>query len=316
MPQPGAAAKTRPGAAATSEPAAAAKTQPGTPAKTELGPVLLLHGQPGSARDWRLVIAALGPGAEAIAFDRPGWDGNSATTDLAGNAEAARAALDLHGAESATVVGHSLGAAIAAMLAILHPERVSRLVLASPVVNAASLRPGDRLLAAPLIGPVASVAALAGGGIALAGAGFALATPALRRKLAAAERLDDAYLRATARSLLRAAVWRAFLTEQRVLVRELPMLESRLTQIAAPTTIVSGTEDRIVPPEAARRLASQIQAAELVMIERAGHLLPQLHPDRIVAALQSGERASTQGTPAIRAGPTERRPRGRGRLRL
>ena len=48
------------------------------------GPILLLHGQPGSARDWARSIPA--ERATTIAIDRPGWDGSSPPTDLTGNA--------------------------------------------------------------------------------------------------------------------------------------------------------------------------------------------------------------------------------------
>jgi pimeloyl-ACP methyl ester carboxylesterase len=41
-------------------------------------PVLLLHGQPGSARDWARLIATLGARASPLAPDRPGYDGRSA----------------------------------------------------------------------------------------------------------------------------------------------------------------------------------------------------------------------------------------------
>jgi pimeloyl-ACP methyl ester carboxylesterase len=73
--------------------------------------------------------------------------------------------------------------------------------------------------------------------------------------------------------LLAPAAWRSFVREQRLLVRDLPVLERRLAQVATPTTIVSGTADRVVPVAAARRLAGQIPGAELVEIPHAGHLL-------------------------------------------
>ena len=48
-------------------------------------PVLLLHGQPGGAREWAPVQSLLS-GTTTIAIDRPGWDGSSRPTDLTGNA--------------------------------------------------------------------------------------------------------------------------------------------------------------------------------------------------------------------------------------
>ena len=187
-------------------------------------------------------------------------------TDLAGNARAALAALDRAGVTRATVVGHSLGAAVAAWLAASAPERVSRLVLVSPAANLDSLSAMDYLLAAPLVGWLASVGAMAGGGL-------VLGTGLLRRWVAEATALDERYLRAAGRMLLTPRAWRAFVREQRFLVRDLPTLEGRLAEISAPTTIVAGIGDRVVPIAAARRLAGQIPGAELVEIEHAGHLL-------------------------------------------
>jgi pimeloyl-ACP methyl ester carboxylesterase len=230
-------------------------------------PVLLLHGQPGAAADWERLCGALGDRVpNTIAIDRPGWDGSSSVTDLAGNARAALAALDRAGVSRATVVGHSLGAAVAAWVAVSAPERVGRLVLVAPAVNLESLSAVDYLLAAPFVGWLASVGAMAGGGLVL-GAG------PLRRWVAEATALDDRFLRAAGRMLLAPRAWRAFVREQRFLVRDLPELERRLGQISTPTTIVAGTGDHVVPIAATQRLSGQIPAAELVLIEHAGHLL-------------------------------------------
>src|ERR1700722_12239334 len=114
----------------------------------------MLHGQPGGGRDWGRVVQALGTRAQAVAIDRPGWDGQSQAEDLAGNGQAALSALQERGIERAAVVGHSLGAAIAVWLAVHHPERVSSLVLAAPAANRASLAALDRWLAGPVGGGV------------------------------------------------------------------------------------------------------------------------------------------------------------------
>ncbi|MGN6867280.1 MAG: alpha/beta fold hydrolase [Solirubrobacteraceae bacterium] len=237
-------------------------------------PVLLLHGQPGAAADWEPVRGALGDSVRTIAIDRPGWDHRTPVTDLAGNAAAACAALDRAEFTRATVVGHSLGAAVAAWIAGTRPERVGRLVLVSPAANTDSLSAVDYLLAAPVVGWLASVGAMAGGGLVLG------ARP-LRRWVAEATALDDRYLRAAGRMLLAPAAWRSFVREQRFLVRDLPALEQRLGNIEAPTTIVAGTADHVVPIAAAGRLARQIPGAELVRVEHAGHLLHVQHANRL-----------------------------------
>lgn len=244
------------------------------------GPVLLLHGQPGSARDWDGVIARLPNGVRTIAIDRPGWDGRSRARDLDGNADAALAALDREDADTATVVGYSLGGAIAAWMAARDPERVSGLVLLAPAANERALVPLDHLLAAPLLGELASAAALAT-------AGAALATRPLRRVISAELKLDARALNGASRRLLMPRTWGSFLADQRMLIRQLPLLEPLLERIAAPTTVVIGTADRQVPPSSARKLAQQIPDAELIEIEGASHLLPQQHARRIAAIIGS-----------------------------
>lgn len=237
-------------------------------------PILLLHGQPGAATDWERVRAAIGPRAPTIAIDRPGWDGRTGPSDLPGNVEAALAALDLAGLERATVVGHSFGAAVAAWLAAFHPSRVGALVLVAPAANRASLYRLDHWLAAPVAGYLASVASLAGLGV-------ALATGPIRRRIAEELAVDDRYLEGRVPTLLAPRAWRAYAEEQRALVRDLPLLEERLGDIRAPTTVIGGTADRIVPVRSFRELATQIPAAELVLLERAGHLLPVQAPERL-----------------------------------
>jgi len=234
-------------------------------------PVLLLHGQPGAARDWDRVRAAIGSPPETIAIDRPGWDGGSAPSDLEGNARAALDALDAAGAERAVVVGHSFGGAVAAWLAATHEQRVRALVLAAPSANAASLQWLDRILA---------------------GSGVALAARPLRARVARDLGLEEGYLRSAGRTLVAPRAWRAFFLEQRLLVRHLPGLEARLHTISAPTTVVIGTADRIVPPASARRLAEQIPGARLVELERANHLLPQQRAERLAEIIEERYRTS------------------------
>jgi pimeloyl-ACP methyl ester carboxylesterase len=251
--------------------------------------VLLLHGQPGGAADWAGVVARLPDHTEPVALNRPGWDGASRAVDLAGNAEAALAALDARGIDRAVVVGHSLGGAIAAWLAATHPGRVTALVLAAPAANVAALYPIDRWLSAPVAGELAGAATMVG-------LGLALSVPRLRRRIAGAAGLDPDYLVAARRTVLRPAAWRAYTSEQRTLVREMPELERRLGAIAVPTTIVAGADDRIVPLRAARELARQIPGARLSVSEHAGHLLPQRDPELVSEAIAAALAAASGST--------------------
>ena len=74
------------------------------------------------------------------------------------NGRAVIADLDAAGVERAVVVGHSYGGGAALATALLAPERVEALVLVASV-GPGCLTEWDRLLAAPVVGPVSAVAA-------------------------------------------------------------------------------------------------------------------------------------------------------------
>jgi pimeloyl-ACP methyl ester carboxylesterase len=240
--------------------------------------VLLLHGQPGSARDWDGVVRALPAGVRALAIDRPGWDGKSRPGELDRNAHAALRALDAAGVGEAVIAGHSFGGAIAAWLAAFWPERVRGLALLAPAATEASLSRLDRWLALPLAGYLT-------GSVALAGAGAALSSERLRRLAALRLGVEERTLAATGGSLRDPRCWRAFAVEQRGLIAELPRLEAELHRIRSPTTIVIGSGDRIVSPSPARGLAHRIPHARLVELRGASHLLPHQHPHRLAAVI-------------------------------
>jgi pimeloyl-ACP methyl ester carboxylesterase len=243
-------------------------------------PVLLLHGQPGGARDWDRVCEALGDRAHPLAIDRPGWGPGSEPADLAGNAAAALRALDSvdGGGGRATVVGFSFGGAVAAWLAASEPARVSRLVLVAPAANTAALVPLDYWLARPWAAEVV-------GGAMLAGLAVALSAGPLRGRVARRFALEERYLEAMARGLRNPATWHAFAAEQRALVRDLPILEGMLGQIATPTTVVAGSADHVVPLASARRLVEEIPGAVLRVIEGAGHLMLQRYAGEVAAVI-------------------------------
>jgi pimeloyl-ACP methyl ester carboxylesterase len=54
---------------------------------------------------------------------------------------------------------------------------------------------------------------------------------------------------------------------------------SRLPQIAAPTLVIHGEHDRLVPPGNGRLIASRIPGAKLVIIQNASHIYPADQPD-------------------------------------
>jgi pyruvate dehydrogenase E2 component (dihydrolipoamide acetyltransferase) len=105
---------------------------------TKLGegaPLVLLHGFAGDMNGWLFNIDALGAGRSVIAIDLPGHGGSAKDVgdgSLARMAKAVDAALTALDAGAAHFVGHSLGAAVAAQLALDHPQRLKSLTLIAP----------------------------------------------------------------------------------------------------------------------------------------------------------------------------------------
>ena len=95
-------------------------------------PQLLVHGLGGSAANWIDVIAPLARRGPVVAVDLPGF-GHTRLT-VPGHVSFVRRVVDALGWESATVHGNSMGGLIATHLAAKHPEVVDRLVLVSPAL--------------------------------------------------------------------------------------------------------------------------------------------------------------------------------------
>lgn len=119
----------------------------------EDGPVVVLvHGLASSARTWdKAVLPLAAHGARVFALDLLGHgrsDNPSGQYRLEDFAESLEAFFDALNLADVTVVGHSLGGAIAVHTAATYPERIARLVLVSagglgrevhPVLRAAAL---------------------------------------------------------------------------------------------------------------------------------------------------------------------------------
>lgn len=97
--------------------------------------IVLLHGFGGCSEVWRDVVAPLSAAARTLAYDLPGH-GLSLDFPEAGPAKvAARAVLaDLaaRAVKRIHLVGHSMGGAVAALMALAAPEKVASLTLLAP----------------------------------------------------------------------------------------------------------------------------------------------------------------------------------------
>ncbi len=101
-------------------------------ARADAPAVLAIHGITSTSRTWLATARALNDRVALIAVDLRGRGASSALPPPVGLDAHARdmlAVLDAAGLQRAVVVGHSLGAYIAARLAVRHPERVAALVL-------------------------------------------------------------------------------------------------------------------------------------------------------------------------------------------
>lgn len=95
-------------------------------------PLTLLHGISSGAASWHKQMAL--PGYRVLAWDMPGYGESpmlaAAPADAGDYADALALMLDRAGVEQTVLVGHSLGALVAAAFAAKYPQRVLYLVLA------------------------------------------------------------------------------------------------------------------------------------------------------------------------------------------
>jgi pimeloyl-ACP methyl ester carboxylesterase len=245
--------------------------------------VLLVHGQPGSAADFDALQPLLTPSRTVLAPDRPGWGSSSeAAGGFASNVAAMVRVLDANDVERALVVGYSWGGGVALSLAEDHPERVAGLVLVSSV-GPHSVGWMDRVPLLPGVG-----AALTAGGFATAR--VALSVVGIAQQLVGwDESARHAWRHALSRSVegRRAAV--SFVVEQRALFDELDTITGRLGEIRAPTIVVTGARDRLLPRATGSMLAGAISSAQLRVVPGAGHPLPVFAPDEVVRAVDDLE---------------------------
>ncbi len=124
--------------------------------------VVLLHGLGGFAESWRGTIDRLASRATVFALDLPGF-GRSAkprtTYSLTYFARAVHGFLDAMGIAQASLVGHSLGAAVGVTYALTHPARVERVALVAGLVPGFTFRTSwrHRLILLPVIGETLSL---------------------------------------------------------------------------------------------------------------------------------------------------------------
>jgi len=231
--------------------------------------VLFIHGIGASVYTWRYTLPAVAAaGYRAIAFDNRGFGLSDKPAHGYGNADYTRLVLgvmDSLQVGQAVLVGHSMGGAIAAEVALAAPGRVRGLVL----VDAAGLgvRWPFALRAArlPWLGAVAT--ALRGRA---STAGILRSTYGDPRKVTARD-VDQYYAPVPDPEYGRAL--RGVLREFRF-----DALAGRLGSLSAPTLVVWGSADRWIPPAIGRRLAAELPRSAFLLVPFAGHAAPEEAP--------------------------------------
>ncbi len=231
--------------------------------------VVFLHGLGGFAESWRPTMAALARRHTVLAVDLPGC-GRSAKPagryDLEFFADAVHGCLDALGIAQATLVGHSLGGAVAVTCALRRPSRVERLALVSALVPGfyePSL--GYRLAASPGLGDLLALVRSA-----------RLYRRALSRCFHVPAPEHVAFLVEhdwAERTCLAARL--AFLRTLRHcrddLVRRAAAYRRAIATLDLPVLVVHGRHDRVIPADACRRAAAAFPRAELRWLEACGH---------------------------------------------
>lgn len=235
-------------------------------------PLLMIMGLGYSLHMWRSLRPLMAQHFRAILFDNRGVGASDVPWrrySIRSMAQDAACVLDAAGVASAHVLGMSMGGMIAQELAINDPQRVRRLVLGctscgGPHSVRAEPEVSRALMPRFFVPREARMAAI---------------VPYIYDPHTPPERIEAD--RAVARKhfpnlpgflaqLFAIIAWDCY---------------ERLPQIKAPTLVIHGETDRLVPPGNARILASRIPGAKLVTLPNASHIFPTDQPEASVAAI-------------------------------
>lgn len=231
-------------------------------------PVLLIMGLGMTSLGWWRTVPVLAERLRVIAFDNRGVGGSDRPEgpySLADMTADCVAVLDAAEAESAHVYGISLGGMIAQQLALTHLDRVDRLVLGATTPG------GDR--AVPIDDEAMDFFGRRGEMTAeeAVWASVPYNYSGRTRREGGQAIADDVERRL--RIPIEQAPYRAQLAASMS-----HDVSARLGDIAAPTLVVHGQEDRMVPPGNGEVLAAAIPGARLDSWPDAAHLYPTDEP--------------------------------------
>jgi pimeloyl-ACP methyl ester carboxylesterase len=231
-------------------------------------PLLFLHGA-GGLQGWPPFLESLARSFRVIAPDHPGFgrsEGLEHLDDVVDLALYYTEFIAAMGVDQPYLVGHSLGGMIAAEVAAIAPDVVSKLVLIAPLGLWLDDHPVMDFFAAT---PEELAAAM------FHDPGSAIATESLRVPSDPEAQLETVLERTKNLSAAGKFLW------------PLPDrgLKKRIHRIAAPTLLLWGASDRLVPPIYGEAFLKRIQRARLTLFTGASHMLPFEKDDELVEVL-------------------------------
>ncbi|MBP6900854.1 MAG: alpha/beta fold hydrolase [Burkholderiaceae bacterium] len=246
-------------------------------------PLLLIHGTSSSLHTWEGWAKALRSRHRVISLDLPAYGLTGPWTGAhAGQPYTAEAyttivlrLLDHLGVQRFAVAGNSLGGEVAWQLAARVPQRVERLVLvdaAGYAVTPGEVPLGWRIARLPVLGDLSK---------------YLLPRPLIVQGLVSVvgdpARISEAMVDRYHELTLRAGNRAAFLER----VRSWTPGEGvqKVEGVRAPTLVLWGGRDRLLPPALAQRFAADIPGARVQVFDDLGHIPQEEDPARTVAAV-------------------------------